>query len=135
MVDAVSIALTGLTAQKQRLAASANNIANVLTSGEVPAPGVTSNVYKPLRTQLTSLQADGAGIGVRADTVADENGYTVIFDPTSAYANGQGNIAVPNVDLNTEFVNITETKAAYKADISVLKIAKEMDEALLDILA
>lgn len=135
MVDAISIALTGLTAQKQRLSASASNIANVLTSGKVPEAGGSSTVYRPLRTQLTPLQSDGQGTGVRADVTSDENGYTVVFDPTSVYANSAGEIAVPNVDLNTEMVNITETKMAFKADLSVIKVAKEMDQALLDILA
>lgn len=135
MVDAISIALTGLTAQKQRLSASASNIANVLTSGAVPESGASSTVYRPLRAQLTSLQSDGQGTGVRAEVTPDENGYTVVFDPSSSYANSAGEIAVPNVDPNTEMVNLMETKMAFKADLSVIKVAKEMDQALLDILA
>lgn len=135
MVDAISIALTGLTAQKQRLSASASNIANVLTSGPVPEAGGSSTVYRPLRTQLSSLQSDGQGVGVRAEVTPDENGYTVVFDPASVHADSAGNIAVPNIDLNTEIVNIMETKMAFKVDLSVIKVAKEMDQALLDILA
>lgn len=79
MVDAITTALKGLNVQKQRFAASANNIANVNTE--------------------TAASPDGG------------------------------------VDLATEFVTITETKIAYKADLAVVKVADEMNRSLLDILA
>ena len=132
MVDAISIALSGLNAQKQKLAATANNIANVSTSGAVPTATNNSTVYKPLQTTFTSLDQ---GQGVTANITPDEKGYTVTFDPSSPFANDQGQIAVPNVDLAQEAVNAIEAKLAYKANISVIKTQEDMNKELLDTLA
>lgn len=141
MTDVFSIALSGLGAQQKRLAGTASNIANASTAGTVPgtvpsapastAPSSTvsgSTVYKPLNVNLTSL----ASGGVRADVVADENGYSLAYDPSSPYANSEGMIAVPNVDLTTEMVNLLEIKTNYKANLAVLKTQDEMLGALLD---
>lgn len=131
MTDAVSIALSGLRAQQTRLAAGASNIANASTTGTAPAASPSapaSTVYKPLNVNLTSL----ASGGVRADVVADPNGYSLIYDPSSPYANPQGMIAAPDIDLTREIVNITEIKHSFKANLAVLKTQDEMLGALLD---
>lgn len=134
MVDALSIALTGLQAQSQRLAASASNIANANTTGALPTPEApASTVYKPLNVSFTALMAGDQGGGVSATVTADENGYSPVYDPGSVYANEQGLSAAPNVDLAREMVNIIETKLAYKADLSVIKAQKNMTGDLLDI--
>lgn len=136
MTDVVSIALSGLGAQQKRLAATASNVANASTSGSVPANGSSapastasvSTVYKPLNVSLTSLE----GGGVRADIVADETGYSLAYDPDSPYANGEGMVAVPNVDLTTEMVRLLDIKNAFKANLAVLKTQDEMLGELLD---
>jgi len=135
MTDAVSIALSGLRAQQTRLAAGASNIANASTTGTVPAASpsapastVASTVYKPLSVNLTSLATGG----VRADVSADPKGYSLIYDPSSPYANSEGMIAAPNVDLTREIVNLLEIKNSYKANLAVLKTQDEMLGELLD---
>lgn len=136
MLDAVSIALSGLNAQQKRLAATASNIANVSTSGAIPAghpsaPASTaglSPVYQPLSVHMTSL----AGGGVRADMSADPKGYSLMYDPSHPAANSEGLIAAPNVDLTREIVGTLEIKAAYKANLAVIKAQDEMLGALLD---
>jgi flagellar basal-body rod protein FlgC len=143
MTDAVSIALSGLKAQQTRLAVGASNVANASTTGRAPvestpgsvpavspsAPASTaSTVYKPLNVNLTSLATGG----VRADVTADSSGYSLIYDPSSPYANGEGMIAAPNVDLTREMVGLLETKNSFKANLVVLKTQDEMLGELLD---
>src|SRR6218665_3766020 len=134
MTDVVSIALSGLGAQQKRLAATASNIANVSTSGSVPAadpsaPASTapggqsiSTVYKPLSVNLTSLATGG----VQANISADPKGYSLSYDPSSPYANSEGMIVVPNVDLTQEIVWTLEIENAFKANLAVLKTQDEM---------
>lgn len=135
MADALSIALTGLVAQQQKLAATANNIANAQTAGVVPDPAdpSASTVYRPLQVNFLSIEAGGQGAGVRVEVTPDENGYTVIRDPQSVYANDEGLIAVPNVDYAEEFVKIIEIKAAFKANLAVIRTQDEITESLFDI--
>jgi len=131
MTDVVSIALSGLNAQQKRLAATASNIANVSTSGRVPTAGPSapaSTVYRPLMANLTSL---GTG-GVWADITVDPQGYSLSYDPSSPYANSEGMIAVPNVDLTQEIVKTMEIENAFKANLAVLKTQDEMLGELLD---
>jgi len=133
MMDAVSIAVSGLTAQKQRLGATASNIANISTTGRVPGADPSapaSTVYKPLRTTLTSL----GGGGVQATVTPDENGYSVYYDPSSPQADENGLVAAPDIDLAAESVDLIETKAAFKANLGVLKVQEEMQDSLLDVL-
>lgn len=134
MTDALSIALSGLRAQTTRLAATASNIANASTSGTVPnadpsAPA--STLYTPVTVDLSSQ----AGGGVSAQVRPDPDAYSVIYDPSSGYANADGLVAVPNVDLAQEAVNLLETKALYKANLSVIKTQDEMLGDLLDTIA
>jgi len=143
MTDAVSIALSGLKAQQTRLAAGASNIVNASTTGTVPAaspsaPASTASggasvptafsVYRPLNVNLTSLATGG----VRADVTADPKGFSLVYDPSSPYANTEGMIAAPNVDLTREIVSLLEIKNSFKANIAVLKTQDEMLGALLD---
>ena len=138
MVDALSIALSGLTAQTQRLAATASNIANASTTGTIPSADPSapaSTVYRPLQVTFTTLDSGGTGEGVKATVTPDPNGYTVVYDPNSTYANSQGLIAAPNVDYANEFVNLIETKDAYRANISVIKTQDQMTGDLLNLIA
>lgn len=134
MTDAYSIALSGLRAQTTRLAATASNIANVSTSGAVPSADPSapaSTVYRPLNVSYSSLESGG----VAAHVNADPQGYTISYEPDSVYANSDGLVAAPAVDLNREVVNLIESKLLYKANVSVIKTQDEMMGDLLDSIA
>lgn len=129
MTDALSIALSGLSAQSRRLSVAASNIANASTVGALPtAESPASTVYKPLSVSYTALATGG----VLAQTVEDAQGYSPIYDPSSPFANQEGLVAAPDVDFNQEVVSLMTTKTAYKANISVIKTQDEMMGALLD---
>ena len=134
MVSAVSIALSGLMAQSQRLAASASNIANASTTGVLPTvESPVSTVYRPLSVSMTALMAgEGIGGGVRAEVISDPDGYSSVYDTSSVYANNERLVAAPNVDLTREIVNLIEIKSLFKANLAVLKTHDEMMGELLD---
>lgn len=134
MTDALSIALSGLRAQTTRLAATASNIANASTAGSVPSADPSapaSTVYTPVTVDFSSQ----AGGGVSAQVRPDPNAYSVIYDPSSVHANAEGLVAVPDVDLAEQLVNLIETKALFKANVSVIKTQDEMLGDLLDTIA
>lgn len=136
MVDALSIAVSGLTAQKQRLAVSASNIANVSTVGRVPtADNPASTVYHPLDVSYTAMTVNGKPGGVSAQVNDVQDPYTVFYDPSNSYANADGLVAAPNVDLVAESVNMIVARNVFKANLSVIKVEKEMLGELLDTLA
>ncbi len=134
MTDAFSIAVSGLRAQSTRLAATASNIANASTSGTVPSSDPSapaSTLYTPVTVDFSSQ----AGGGVSAQVRPDPNAYSVIYDPSSVHADGNGLVAVPDVDLAEQAVNLLESKALYKANVSVIKVQDELLGDLLDTIA
>jgi flagellar basal-body rod protein FlgC len=134
MSNVLSIALSGLNAQNVRISAAANNIANASTVGALPtADNPASTVYKPLSVSYTALTAGANNGGVSAQVIEEQNAYTPVFDPSSPFANEEGLVAAPNVDLAKEAVNLLESKVLFKANLSVIKTQKEMLGEVLDI--
>lgn len=121
MINAIGIALSGLQAASRKVEASASNIANMQTAD-----------YKPLTTQQTA-QADssGGGQGVSSEFVTKNPPFTPSYDPESPFANGEGYVNTPNVDLAEEAVNMTLATTAYKASVSVIQTVEDMTEELL----
>lgn len=64
MTDAITIATSGLRAQKQKMGVAAHNIANVLTAGPVPTAEGVSTVYRPLQAQFHSLPQGGVEVNI-----------------------------------------------------------------------
>ncbi len=121
MINTIQIALSGLQAASKKVEASASNIANLQTAD-----------YTPITTQQTA-QSDtsGGGQGVRSDFVPKTQPFTPSYDPDSPFANNEGYVNTPNVDLAEEAVNMTIAKTAYKASVSVIETVQDMTEELL----
>lgn len=130
MADAVTIATSGLRAQKQKVGVAAHNIANVSTAGAVPTAQGVSTVYRPLQAQFHSLPNGGVGVNITEKNDA----YHLSYNPSAAYADAQGLIAVPNVDLAQEIVDAMMAKNAFKANALTIKVGDEMERKLLDTL-
>ncbi len=118
MIGAISTALTGLLAASKRAEGAANNIANV-----------SSTDYRATTTVQTAAP-DNAGTQARniPKTPVIVNAYA----PDSPFANADGMVSTPDVDLAEEAVNLKLAEIAYKANASTIKTADEMSKALLD---
>ncbi|PCJ98108.1 MAG: flagellar biosynthesis protein FlgC [Zetaproteobacteria bacterium] len=127
MTNAIGIALTGLNSASLRLNASASNIANISTSGSLTDPD--NAPYTPLTTQSTALGSIG---GVHTAFIAQQPAFTPSYDPDSPFADENGIIGVPNVNLAEELVNIKLAAISYKANLSTIKVAGELFDELLE---
>lgn len=130
MVDITSIAVSGLTAQKTRLATAAGNIANMQTAGTTAGDGQNGSAYTPKDAVLQT-----AGQGVRADVVDRSNAVSQRYDPSSVYADAEGMIAAPDISLVGEMMTMKTAEIAYKANASLIKTSEEMQDSLLETLA
>lgn len=134
MSIASTIAVSGLNAASLRLQVAASNIANSLSDG--PLPGVSNpenfpTAYTPLRVNQTDL----VGGGTRA-TVSSISPATVsTFDPTAPFANADGFVASPNVDLANEIVQLLIARYSFAANAQVIRADAQMSAALLNITA
>lgn len=131
-----AIALSGLNAASRRLQVSASNVANAQSTGALPdadgtVPAGAPQVYAPLEL----VQTASAGGGVQTSVTAVTPSSTAVFDPQASFANQDGLVASPNVDLAQEFVGQLLASYSYAANATVLKTDDRMTQSLLDITA
>ena len=113
MGSAMSISASGLAAASLRLQAAASNIVNA-----------DSGPYQPV--SVSQAPAQGGGVNVSVQPVTS----LLAYNP--AYANMQGIVAEPNVDLPTEIVNMKEAENSFRASLAAYKVSSQMFKALLD---
>jgi flagellar basal-body rod protein FlgC len=137
MNSAMSISASGIGAATTRLNVAASNVANMQTSGPVPAtppsqslPQTPGGVYQAKNVQQTTTPNGGVATSLSASLPS----YIVAYDPGSAQANSQGMVVEPNVDVATQYVNMSEASAAVRASIAVFKAADKNYQLLLDVI-
>lgn len=116
MGNAMSIAVSGMQAASLRLEAAASNIVNMDSAG-----------YQPVSV-AQSPAADGS-VSTSLQPVTPAG--LLAYDPASPYANVQGMVAKPNVDLATEIVNLKVAGYSFRASIQAYKAASQMFNTLL----
>jgi flagellar basal-body rod protein FlgC len=140
-ISSTSIALSGALAQTQRLSGSASNVANIRSTGALPAadgsvqPGQRP-AYQPVATGQTSVTgANGQGQGTRVVSKPVTPAYIPEYQPDSPDANGQGLVAAPNVDITTESVDQVTSLRAFQANLATLRTQDEMERSAINTLA
>ena len=114
----LSSAVSGLNYNSQRVAASADNIANSSTpnyksvdiqSTTISTQQTSSTLYAPGGVLGSTRQLNDAGVSIGALN--------------------------NNVDIGAEFVNLIQAETAYGAGLKVIQAGQEMADSLLDIKA
>jgi flagellar basal-body rod protein FlgC len=157
----IDIGASGLSAQRTKLNAVAQNIANVETT---KTPEGTP--YKRRRVTFEEDQTNKRFIDILDNSVTelsrthvkhfgntgnsgtkegqlelvsaneqiiDPPAFKMIYDPTHPDADENGYVQMPDIDIVTEMVDMMSSSRAYEADVSVVQSAKEMAMQALDI--
>jgi len=136
MFTTYDISTSGLMAQRARLDAIASNLANISTTrNERGEPEVYRPKYVTFSTDETK-QTRAGGIGVTVASVETSSEPPVMrYQPDHPDANPQtGMVAMPAVDMTTEFVDALEATRAYEANIGVMEITKDLGRQTLQII-
>jgi flagellar basal-body rod protein FlgC len=131
-----TIALSGMNAAARRLDVSASNVANVRSDGALPGadgtvPAGAPQAYAPLELVQTA-NADG---GTQTSVTTANPSFVAISDPQAPFANQDGLVAAPNVDLAQELVGQMLASYSFAANASVMTADNHMTKSLLDITA
>ena len=123
LLNVFEIAGSAMTAQSQRLNVVASNLAN--------ADSVTSSngqVYRAKQVVFSELAYGGAtGSGVKVTGVTEDNSPgKQVFDPKHPLADAQGYVAMPNVSVVEEMVNMIAAARAYQNNVEMLNTAKSL---------
>jgi flagellar basal-body rod protein FlgC len=130
----LSIATSGLVAAARRLEVSARNVANALSSGPSPdADAAIKESYPAAYNALRVDQVEAAGGGTLAIVRQDSPGTVPTFDPNAPYADANGMVSAPNVDLANEAVQQLMAREAFAMNAMVVRTYAQMMKSLLDI--
>ena len=131
-----TIALSGMNAAARRLEVSASNVANVMSTGALPnadgsLPAGAPQAYAPLEL----VQTASAGGGNQTTVTTAKPSTIAVYDPQASFANQDGLVAAPNVDLSQELVGQMIASYSFAANAKVMKADDNMTRSLLNIMA
>jgi flagellar basal-body rod protein FlgC len=131
-----TIALSGMSAATRRLDVSASNIANAMSTGALANPDGTLPVGAPRAyAPLEVIQTASAGGGTQTAVTTTTPSTTAVSDPQAPFANQNGLVATPNVDLSQEMVGQMIASYSFAANATVMSAADLMTRTLLNITA
>jgi flagellar basal-body rod protein FlgC len=124
----VDIAVSGMRAQSRHMEVISSNIANARTAD--------AGQGQPYRRLEAILRAEAEGISpvVVDQVVPDQSPLESIYDPGNPLADATGYVAMPNVHLPMEMMNLTLASRSYQANAAILKRYQKMVETTLELL-
>jgi flagellar basal-body rod protein FlgC len=118
-----NVAGSAMTAQSQRLNVVASNIAN--------ADSTTSSTGQPYRAKQVVFSAQQMGgpdsSGVKVEKVTeDQTAPRLVYDPKHPLADEKGYVAMPNVNVIEEMVNMMSASRSYQTNVDTMNAAKSL---------
>jgi flagellar basal-body rod protein FlgC len=132
MFDSLDIGASALLAQRTRMDAIAGNVANVNTTHNERGEPI------PYRRRIAMFQTGTPngkpGVHVKGIEL-DPSPFQKRFEPGNKYADKDGMVSYPNIDLSIEYVNMLEASRAYEANITMMETSKAMLNSSLRLIA
>jgi flagellar basal-body rod protein FlgC len=124
-ISSLRISGSGLSAERARLDTVSRNIANAETTRR------SDGAAGPYLRQMVRFEPitgeDGKPGGVKvSDTLELEEGVRSVHLPGHPDADVNGNVAMPNVDIVEEMVDMIAATRAYEANIGAANATKTM---------
>ncbi|HOD53676.1 MAG TPA: flagellar basal body rod protein FlgC [Candidatus Cloacimonadota bacterium] len=154
LFSTMGISAQGLSVQRTKMNTIAENIANAETTktenGEAYRRKIVqieagdkerkfSDYFKPNRIDMTETNSvhmtdkkfnyidEKPRIGVHiAEIAKDPSAFKMIYDPAHPDANEKGYVAMPNVNIVQEMVEMISASRSYEANVTALNSSKDM---------
>ena len=123
----IDIAISGLQAQGKQMEVISSNVANARTAD--------AGKGEPYRRLEAAFKSDGDLGGVKLDKMlTDMSDFLRVLDPGNPLSDEDGYVAMPNVNLPVEMMNLNIATRVYQANAAVLKRYQQMVETTLELL-
>ena len=123
----IDIAISGLRAQSKQMEVITSNVANSRTTD-----AGNGEPYRRLEAKFKTNDETG---GVSLDEVTtDKSQFYRVYDPGNPAADEEGYVAMPNVNLPVEMMNLNLAKRTYQANAAILRRYQQMVETALELL-
>ena len=132
LLNALSIAASGMKAQGTRMRVISENLANSESTSQTPGG-------EPYRRKVLTFKdmldrATGAEMVQVNKVMPDATDFTLKYDPSHPAANADGYVLMPNVNPLLELMDMREAQRSYEANLNVIDAAKSMISRALDLL-
>ena len=136
----MTINSSGMRAQRMRMEVASTNLANAYTT-RTPEGGP----YRRMDPVFAAVEIDDRGfggvlgrevqrLGVEVQKVVRDNSEPVmVYDPEHPDADAEGYVAMPNVNVVEELVNLMTAARSYEANLSALSLAKQMASRAIEL--
>lgn len=127
LFSAMKISASGMSAERTRLNVIASNIANARVTRTLQG-----GPYRRKEVVFASI-LDQKIRGVEVVGVfPDPSPFKMIYHPSHPDANAQGFVAMPNVDIAVEMIDMISSTRAYEANLTAFKSAQQMARRALE---
>lgn len=142
MVSSVRSSVSGLNSATRGVAVSAANIVNSRSSSRVEvvtiSPAAKAAAARSTTDDGGTYQAKTltnvsvAEGGVKSIIRDKDPSHVELYDPDDPNANEEGMVAIPEISLVEELVNLKKSQQQFIANVAVLQAEDEMMGELLD---
>ncbi|RKX24961.1 MAG: flagellar basal body rod protein FlgC [Candidatus Zixiibacteriota bacterium] len=161
ILNAIDVSARGLSAQRAKMNAIAQNMANaetvetaeggpyrrkrVLLSENKKSTSFNTflsqadtklaRTHSAHRTGATRLEGDRAKVSNvdYREEIDPESSFKLVYDPTHPKADEEGYVKMPDVEVINEMVDMMTASRAYEANTAVISAAKNMVKDALEI--
>lgn len=135
--SAIAASASALDAQRARIEVAVSNIAN--------AESTRGPDGKPYRRRDVVLQSEpispfdgelgrAEAIGVRVDDIVeDQHEFRRRYEPAHPDADAEGFVAMPNVDVPEEMVDMLGATRAYQANLTAINLIRDTIQRALEL--
>lgn len=139
--DALQSSSAGLSAQRLRMKLISSNLANINTTrtpqgGPYRRKDAVFGAASPNRSFRSHLDAhtNRATEDVKVLGIVEDPSQPIRkFDPTHPDADANGYVALPNINVMEEMVNMISATRSYEANVAAIKATKAMAIKALEI--
>ena len=140
-IDALQISASGLTSQRLRMNVVSSNLANSHTT-RTPEGGpyrrkdvvfstkpLETSFQKMMKSQINDKLSEVKVVGV----IEDPRPPVIKYDPQHPDADVKGYVALPNINVVEEMVNMMSATRSYEANVTAVNATKKMALKALEI--
>ena len=134
LLGAIDASASALNAQRARMEVAVSNMANAeSTRGPDGQPYRRREVVlETTSSQSMSGQIEAAGVQVSA-ILEDQTPFRRRYEPSHPDADANGFVAVPNVDVPEEMVDMLGAARAYQANLTAIGLIRDTIQKALEL--
>jgi flagellar basal-body rod protein FlgC len=132
--SAIAASASALDAQRARMEVAVSNLANAESTR-----GPDGQPYRRRAVVLETVQPDGPSFNVQAagvrvaEIVQDQADFRRRYEQSHPDADESGFVAVPNVDVPEEMVDMLGAARAYQANITAIGLIRDTVQKALEL--